>query len=629
MMQFLLYQIYSLSCAVAVAAAVWPQPLSLTTGQDVAWVDRGLVATVQCDGNTLFSTSTMDPLVFQKFANTAVQLASNAMRRRQWGPWGGHQNQSSGLSEYSILQEAVHNGLKSITQTKFVPWKFYTRGANFEPTANQNAQSLTNIQILQSVCPSQENLDPKAYFGSDESYTISLTQSSAQINSNSTLGTLRALQTFKQLFYAHSRARRSYAPNVPISISDAPHWSHRALSLDIARNVYGPQDVLRTLDAMESAKFSRLHLHATDSQSWPIEIPALPDLAEKGAYQPSLIWSVADLENVQSYGAKKGISVYIETDMPGHTASVHFAYPDLIAGFNESDWSTFAAEPESGQLKLNSSAVTNFINTLMSDLMPRLNQYATIYHMGGDELNANVYLLDETVRSNNSQVIQPLLQAFMSNVLRNVQNNGLRPMVWEEMVLDWNLTLPHSSTNKSDSTLVQVWRDAAHISSALKKGYSVIFGDYSHWYLDCGYGGFINPYPSGYSPPGIPYNTSGGVPTQIKDPFLDYCNPLKNWKHVYVYNPYVNITSDLFHLIEGGEVLLWSELTDPVNLDGKLWPRAASAAEVLWSGPRNESMIEDASRRLSEWRERAVLDLGVMSAPVQMTWCLMEGGCDL
>lgn len=35
----------------------------------------------------------------------------------------------------------------------------------------------------------------------------------------------------------------------------------------------------------------------------------------------------------------------------------------------------------------------------------------------------------------------------------------------------------------------------------------------------------------------------------------------------------------------GAEVHLWSELTDPVNLEGKLWPRASVAAEVLWSGP--------------------------------------------
>jgi hexosaminidase len=79
----------------------------------------------------------------------------------------------------------------------------------------------------------------------------------------------------------------------------------------------------------------------------------------------------------------------------------------------------------------------------------------------------------------------------------------------------------------------------------------------------------------------------------------------------------------------GGEVLLWSEQTDYHDLDSKLWPRVAAAAEVLWSGARDESMLEDASRRLGEWRERAVTDLDLRMSPVQMAWCLMEGGCNI
>ena len=203
------------------------------------------------------------------------------------------------------------------------------------------------------------------------------------------------------------------------------------------------------------------------------------------------------------------------------------------------------------------------------------------------------------------------------------------------MLLDWNLTLlaPKSTTDGGGETgtgaIVQVWQSSENLLLILQKGYRALFGDYNHWYLDCGHGGFINPYPSGFSPPEIPYNTSGGVPTQISDPFLDYCSPLKNWRHIYVYDPLVNITESLTHLIEGGEVHLWTEQTDPVDLDQRLWPRAAAAAEVMWSGPRNASMIEAASSRLGEWRERVVLDYGVRSGVVQMTFCLMEGGCDL
>jgi hexosaminidase len=144
-----------------------------------------------------------------------------------------------------------------------------------------------------------------------------------------------------------------------------------------------------------------------------------------------------------------------------------------------------------------------------------------------------------------------------------------------------------------------------------------------------GQGNFIDPYPTGVSPPGVPFNTSGGSPSQIKSPYLDYCQPYHNWRQVYTYNPTAGISPDLLAGIEGGEVLLWSEQTDPWDLDTKLWPRAAAAAEVLWSGVRDQSMIANATRRLGEWRERIVTDLKIHASPVTMTWCLMEGGCDL
>ncbi len=73
---------------------------------------------------------------------------------------------------------------------------------------------------------------------------------------------------------------------------------------------------------------------------------------------------------------------------------------------------------------------------------------------------------------------------------------------------------------------------------------------------------------------------------------------------------------------------MWSEQTDPVNLDDMVWPRASAAGEVLWSGPKdaqgmNRSQVE-ASPRLSEMRERMVLR-GVRAGPVQMPYCTQNG----
>lgn len=78
------------------------------------------------------------------------------------------------------------------------------------------------------------------------------------------------------------------------------------------------------------------------------------------------------------------------------------------------------------------------------------------------------------------------------------------------------------------------------------------------------------------------------------------------------------------HLVQGGEVHIWSEQTDPVNLDEVVWPRASAAGEVLWSGRQdgsgqNRSQIL-ASPRLADMRERMVAR-GVGAGPVQMVFC--------
>jgi hexosaminidase len=50
----------------------------------------------------------------------------------------------------------------------------------------------------------------------------------------------------------------------------------------------------------------------TDAQSWPIDIPALPELSEKGAYQAGLSYMPQDIEDIQVYGIYRGVEVIIE-----------------------------------------------------------------------------------------------------------------------------------------------------------------------------------------------------------------------------------------------------------------------------------------------------------------------------
>lgn len=62
-------------------------------------------------------------------------------------------------------------------------------------------------------------------------------------------------------------------------IKDSPVFAHRGLMLDTARNYLTINDIERTLDGMGASKLNVFHWHATDSQSFPLNLPTVPQMA--------------------------------------------------------------------------------------------------------------------------------------------------------------------------------------------------------------------------------------------------------------------------------------------------------------------------------------------------------------
>lgn len=506
-----------------------------------------------------------------------------------------HADQTSETS----LRAAFERLKQALFCCNITPHKFHPGSEDFEPDASNRLPIISQI-VLEQVDLGQVTDD-----ASPEAYELFISaDGSVRINFCTYAGALHGFNTMLQLFYSHSSGNEYvYTACAPISVKDRPSFEHRGLSLDIARNRISPKAVKRVLEAMSMSKINRLHLHAWDSQSWPIEIPSLPDLALKGAYHSSQIWTPNDLEHVQQYGVERGVEVYFDADMPGHTASIHHAYPELITGYNIQPWEPWCLEPPSGQLKLNSTQVYEFLNQLFDDLLPRIARYSSHLQVGGEEINTKIYELDETVKSSSKAVLRPLLQKFMDHVISHSQKHSLTPIAWEEALLEWNLKLPKD-------TIIQAWKSEESLSKIVARGYRALAGTHTHWYLDGGHGGWLDPDPSNPNTP-------------IKPPYLDWNAPQKNWRQILSYDPLKDIPEEHKHLVLGGEVLLWSELADEANLDVLLWPRVFAAAEVLWRG--KGYVCEDSTRRLAQLRERLVAK-GYGAGMVQMEWCLQNPG---
>ena len=362
-----------------------------------------------------------------------------------------------------------------LTGDAFVPWKFLPRNSQFEPLGEGFYPRIETIAVVQSR-PDPPNALKPAAGPVNESYSLKITQmGDVTISAPSSHGILLGLETLTQLFYLSSQRGQVYTPYAPVFISDSPKFPHRGLNLDVARNYYPPEDIKRTIEALSWNKFNRLHLHITDAQSWPLDIPALPELSRKGAYQIGLSYTPQDLADIQQFGALHGVEVTLEIDMPGHTAAIGLAYPDLITALNvQPEWNTYSAEPPTGQLKLNSPAVFDFLENLWNDLLPRVSAYSSYFHTGGDEVNSNAYLLDETVHSNDPAVLRPLLQKFIDFNHQHLRAAGLIPIVWEEQLLTWNLTL-------GPDVVVQAWLSDESVAQVVAKGHKVLAGNYNYW----------------------------------------------------------------------------------------------------------------------------------------------------
>lgn len=379
----------------------------------------------------------------------------------------------STLDGIKIVHSAVRRTLRSIESQSIIPWKQYPRNslAQHEPDPTQPKDFIPCLDIHLVVVDTPANhLSGHV----DETYELSVRKEGASIHAATYFGALHALQSFTQLFYQHSTQTGIYINTVPVHIKDGPKFPHRALNMDLARNWFPKDFVLRVIDSLSWNKFNRLHLHITDAQSWPLDIPSMPELSRLGAYQEGLSYTPQDLENIQRYALLRGMQVVLEIDMPGHTTSIAYAFPDLIAAAHALPWDQYCLEPPCGSLKLAHPPVYEFLEKLWGDILPRVSPYTSYFHTGGDEVNLNSYTLDDSVMSKEKAVLQPLIQKLVDFNHGKIRAAGLAPIVWEEMLLEWDLDL-------GDDVIVQSWLDAASLAKITAAGHKAIGGSYSFW----------------------------------------------------------------------------------------------------------------------------------------------------
>lgn len=448
---------------------LWPVPQpTFTSGTTPLFVNKNIAVTY--NGASVCWSTHEDSLPFLEEEEEPytknifqIQLSSRA---------DGYE--PTAFTSSQVTAAGISRALDNIFNTNFVPWALVPRNSlsAYEPSINASTTLLSTLDI--ALTGGNSTFDATA-FDVDESYKLSISEDgAAKLSANTTFGVLHGLETFSQLFYEHSAGKAWYLVNAPIEIEDSPVHGHRGLLLDTARHWFPVADIKRTIDGLSYSKLNKLHVHVTDSQSWPLEVPSIPELSAKGAYSPSSVYSPEDIESIQRYGVARGVEVYFEIDMPGHIGVVGEAFPDLVAAYDAHPYYFYCAQPPCGQLRLNDSAVETFLGELFDDILPRVSRYSKHWSTGGDELNANSSALDPGLQTNKSEVLQPLLQTFIDNQHARVRDAGLIPTVWEELITQWNISL-------GSDVVVQSWLGGGAVGEITAKGHKVIDSDYNYW----------------------------------------------------------------------------------------------------------------------------------------------------
>ncbi|XP_022680619.1 beta-hexosaminidase 3 isoform X1 [Setaria italica] len=401
-------------------------------------------------------------------------------------------------------------------------------------------------------------------FGVDESYSLFVPSTGhplyAQIEAQTVFGALHALETFSQLCSFDLESRQIILRSAPWSILDSPRFPYRGLLIDTSRHYLPVPVIKRVIDSMTYSKLNVLHWHVVDEQSFPIEIPSYPKLWN-GAYSYSERYTKDDAIDIVQYAEKRGVNVLAEIDVPGHALSWGVGYPSL--------WpSAICKEP----LDVSNNFTFEVIDGILQDFS-KIFKFKFI-HLGGDEVNTSCWTTTPRIKEwliLNGMDETDAYRYFVLRAQKIARSYGYDIINWEEPFNNFGDKLDRN-------TVVHNWLGGTVAEKAVAAGLRCILSKQESWYLD----------------------------------HLD-----APWEGFYMNEPLANIYKpEQQRLILGGEVCMWGEQVDASDIQQTIWPRAAAAAERLWTPiekiATNTSMV---APRLA--RFRCLLNQrGVAAAPL-------------
>jgi hexosaminidase len=479
--------------------------------------------------------------------------------------------QSSGIFRLSGSSGIVFNAPEAKGVAGMLASKI-NQAAGFSVKAQQGNSGTIQLVINKTSVPKIGN----------EGYTLTVTSKNVVVAANQPAGLFYGVQTLLQLLPEEIESKSPVKENwaIPaVRITDYPRFAWRGMMLDVSRNFFSKEDVMKYIDEIARFKYNTFHWHLTDDNGWRIEIKSLPKLTEVGACrvprgghfgermdpQPGEkatdcgFYTQEDIKEIIKYAQERFITIVPEIDVPGHSMAAIASYPELSCtknpearvnpGTNFAEWygnGTFRMFIDN-TLNPSDEKVYEFLDkvfTEMATLFP--NPYI---HVGGDECYKGFWAADEgcqaLMKKLNIRHVEDLQGYFMNRVEEILKAKGKRLLGWDE-ILDGDI---------SQEAAVMAWNSVKKGEEAAAAGHDVVMTPTRFVYLDY----------------------QQGEPV-IEPPIYAGLR----LKRCYNFNP-VPGEVDAKHIL-GGQGNLWTEQIPALrHAEYMTWPRGWALAEVFWS----------------------------------------------
>jgi hexosaminidase len=262
-----------------------------------------------------------------------------------------------------------------------------------------------------------------------------------------------------------------------MAIVDRPASSYRGLMIDVARQFHSIAVLEQCVELCRLYKLNYLQLHLTDDQSFMFPSEAFP-LITKANQNGATSYTKVELKNLVKFADDRGVTIVPEMDIPGHSASLIRAMPDIFKVKGTTPYEHHAT------INFANEKVIKAVETLIGEICEVFHS-SPYFHMGGDEADiANAWQNPDFQAAFKKHGLpdksqQEIYRLFINQVDEMVKKRHKMLIVWEGFGRD-----PASKFPIPKDVLVMEFENAYYSPlDLLKDGYEVINASWTPLYV--------------------------------------------------------------------------------------------------------------------------------------------------